>query len=191
MKITGFTDADWACNVDDKKSVGSYCVYLCNNLISWSSKKQSVIARSSAESEYRALASVNTEISWLQSLFSEIDLCCTEIPTIWCDNISATELARNLVFHSQTKHIKLDIHFIINKVIAGELTIQYIPSEEQIADIMTKPLSFVHFNYLRNKLNVQPCPLSLRGAVKEALCAEFMKNRKAKKLSVLVSEASQ
>jgi len=76
-------------------------------------------------------------------------------------------------------------------VIAGELTIQYIPSEEQIADIMTKPLSFVHFNYLRNKLNIQPCPLSLRGAVKEAHCAEFMKNMKAKKFSVLVSEASQ
>ena len=118
-------------------------------------------------------------------------MCCTEIPTIWCDNINATELARNPVFHSRTKHIELDIHFIINKVTAGELIIQYIPSEEQIADIMTKPLSFVHFNYLMNKLNVQLCPLSLRGAVKEAHCVEFIKNMKAKKFSVLVNKASQ
>ena len=86
MKITAFTDADWACDLDDRKSIGAYCIYLGNNLISWSSKKQSVIARSSAESEYRALASASAEISWLQSLFSEIGLCCSEIPTIWCDN---------------------------------------------------------------------------------------------------------
>ncbi|XP_052291746.1 uncharacterized mitochondrial protein AtMg00810-like [Citrus sinensis] len=63
MKITGFTDADWACDLDDRKSVGAYCIYLGNNLMSWSSKKQSVIARSSAESEYRALASASAEIS--------------------------------------------------------------------------------------------------------------------------------
>ena len=76
MKITGFTYADWACDLDDRKFVGPYCIYLGDNLISWSSKKQLVIARSSAESEYRALASASAEISWLQSLFSEIGLCC-------------------------------------------------------------------------------------------------------------------
>ena len=171
--------------------MSAYCIYLGNNLISWSSKKQSVIARSSVESEYRALASASAEISWLQSLFSEICLSCTETPTIWCDNINATELTRNPVSHSRTKHIKIDLHFIINKVIAGELQIQYIPSVEQIADIMTKPLSFIHFNYLRDKLNVHLCPLSLRGAVKEAHCAELMKNIKVKKLLVSVSEVSQ
>ncbi|KAH9793691.1 retrovirus-related pol polyprotein from transposon RE1 [Citrus sinensis] len=191
MKITGFTDADWAGDLDDRKSVGAYCIYLGNNLISWSSKKQSVIARSSAESEYRALASASAEISWLQSLFSEIGLSCTETPSVWCDNISATELARNPVIHSRTKHIEIDLHFIRDKVIAGELQIQYIPSAEQIADIMTKPLSFIHFNYLRDKLNVQMCPLSLRGAVKEAHCAELMKNRKVKKPIVSASEVSQ
>ncbi|KAH9726030.1 retrovirus-related pol polyprotein from transposon RE1 [Citrus sinensis] len=168
MKLTCFTDADWAGDLDDRKSVGAYCVYLGNNLVSWSSKKQPVIARSSTESEYRSLAAASAEISWLQSLFSELKLQCTEKPAIWCDNLSATELARNPVFHSRTKHIEIDIHYVRDKVLAGELNINYVPSEEQVADIMTKPLSFIKFNYLRAKLNVLPCPLSLRGAVKEA-----------------------
>ncbi|KAH9679450.1 retrovirus-related pol polyprotein from transposon RE1 [Citrus sinensis] len=163
-----FTDADWACDIDDRKSTGAYCIYLGTNLISWSSKKQSIVTRSSAESEYRALASASAEITWLQSLFKELEIECISVPTIWCDNISATELAKNLVYHSRTKHIELDMHFIRDKVLARELEINYIPSEEQIADILTKHLTFTQFNYLRSKLNVQPCPLSLRGAVKEA-----------------------
>ena len=67
MIITGFTDADWACDIDDKKSIGAYCIYFGNNLVSWSSKKQSVVTRSIAESEYRALASASAEITWIQS----------------------------------------------------------------------------------------------------------------------------
>ncbi|KAH9669972.1 retrovirus-related pol polyprotein from transposon RE1 [Citrus sinensis] len=168
MKLTCFTDADWVGDLDDRKSVGAYCVYLGHNLISWSSKKQPVIARSSTESEYRSLAAANAEISWLQSLFSELKLQCTEKPVIWCDNLSATELAHNPVFHPRTKHIEIDIHYVRDKVLAGELSIKYVPSEEQVADIMTKPLSFIKFNYLRAKLNILPCSLSLRGAVKVA-----------------------
>ncbi|KAH9650410.1 retrovirus-related pol polyprotein from transposon RE2 [Citrus sinensis] len=68
LTLTGFTDADWACDLDDRKSVDAYCIYLDNNLISWSSKKQSMITRSSAESEYRALASASAELTWLQIL---------------------------------------------------------------------------------------------------------------------------
>ena len=66
LTLTGYTDADWACDIDDRKSVGAYCIYLGNNLISWSSKKQSVVTRSSAESEYRSLAAACAEITWLQ-----------------------------------------------------------------------------------------------------------------------------
>ena len=149
--------------LDDRKPVGAYCIYLGNNLISWSSKKQSIITRSSVESEYKALASTSAELIWLQFLFFEIGVCCTEKPTIWCDNISATELARNHVYHLRTKHIEIDMHFIRNKVVVGELNIKYVLSAEQVANIMTKPFSFTQFNYLSAKLNVLPCPLSLRG----------------------------
>ncbi|KAH9725226.1 hypothetical protein KPL70_007794 [Citrus sinensis] len=160
-----------ACKRVLRKSTGAYCIYFGSNLISWSSKKQSVVARSSAESEYRALAAASAEISWIQSLFGELGIECFSLPTIWCDNVSAIEQAKNLFYHSRTKHIELDMHFIRDKVLAKELEIRYIPSEEQIADILTKPLTFIHFNYSRAKLNVQTCPLSLRGDVKEAHAA--------------------
>lgn len=82
MQLTGFTNTDWACNLDDRKSIGAYYIYLGNNLISWSSKKQTMITRSSAESEYRALAAASAELTWIQSLFTELGICCTGKPTI-------------------------------------------------------------------------------------------------------------
>ena len=168
MRIKGYTDTDWACDIDDRKSIGVYCIYFGNNLVSWSSKKQTVVTRSSAENEYRALASASAEITWIQSLLKELKIKCTTLPVVWCDNVSATGLAKNHVYYLRTKHIELDMHFVRDKVLAGELEINYIPSEEQIADILTKPLTFTHFNYFRAKLKVHPCPLSLRKIVKEA-----------------------
>ncbi|KAH9689109.1 retrovirus-related pol polyprotein from transposon RE1 [Citrus sinensis] len=191
LKITAFTDADWGSDLDDRKSIGAYCVYLGNNLISWSSKKQTVVTKSSAESEYRALASAASEIAWLKSLFLEMEVYCVERPTIWCDNISATELAKNPVFHLRTKHIEIDVHFIRDKVLSGDLKICYVPSEDQIADILTKPLSSPQFNYLRDKLNVFSCPLSLRGAVKIAHCAEVRKKSQRVKLPAVICATSE
>ena len=147
IKLTGFTDADWACDIYDRKSTGTYCIYLGNNLISWSSKKQSIVTRSSAESEYGALASASAEITWLHSLFKELKIECISVPTIWCDNISATELAKNPVYHSRTKHIELDMHFIRDKVLVRELEINYIPSEEQIADILTSHIHSIQLSH--------------------------------------------
>ena len=137
-----------------------------------------MVTKSSAESEYRALAAAVSEITWLKSLFLEIGMCCNKKPIIWCDNVSAAKLAHNPVFHSRTKHIEIDLHFIRDKVLVGDLKILYVPSVEQIADILTKPLNSSQFNYLRIKLNVQLCPLSLRRAVKKAHCAELKRERK-------------
>ncbi|KAH9663755.1 retrovirus-related pol polyprotein from transposon RE1 [Citrus sinensis] len=117
--LTGYSDADWACDIDDRKSIGAYCIFLGNNLVSWSSK-------------------------------------------------NAGDLARNPVFHSRSKHIELDVHYIRDKVLNKELEVRYIPTKEQVADVLTKPLSFPKFSYFRSKLNVFGRPLSLRGDVKEA-----------------------
>ena len=168
IRLTEYSDADWACDINDRKSIRAYCIFLSNNLVFWSSKKQAIVAKSSTESEYRALSAASSEISWLQSLFSELNI--TKLPThvLWCDNQSAKDLARNPVFHSRSKHIELDTHYIIDKVLNKELEVRYIPTKEQVAHVLTKPLSFPKFSYFWSKLTVISRPLSLRRDVKEA-----------------------
>ncbi|KAH9785453.1 retrovirus-related pol polyprotein from transposon RE1 [Citrus sinensis] len=165
MRLTAYTDADWACDVDDRKLVGAYCVYLGQNLISWSSKKQQTVARSSTESEYRALSTACAEIVWIQALIGELKLKCSQIPIIWCDNNGAAALATNPVYHARTKHIELDVHFIREKVTSKQVEIKYVPNEWNIADVLTNLMAYSFFNYYRDKLNVVPRPLSLRRGV--------------------------
>ena len=157
--IIAFSDSDWASDVDDRRSTTGYCTYYRSNLISWCAKKQSVVSRSSTEVEYRSLAHVASEITWMQSLLSELRIESKNIPTVWVDNLSAIALASNPVLHARTKHIEIDVHFVRDKVIRKELDIRHVPSTDQIADIFTKPLSLQFFSKLRNKLGV--CSLTL------------------------------
>ena len=128
--LTGYSDADWACDIDDRKSIGAYCIFLCNNLVSWSSKKQAIVAKSSTKSEYQALSAASSELTWLQSLFSELKIIKLTTLVLWCDNQSAGDLAKNPIFHSKSKHIELDVHYIRDKVLNKELEVRYIPTEE-------------------------------------------------------------
>ncbi|KAM6555161.1 hypothetical protein CsatB_015923 [Cannabis sativa] len=164
--IESFCDSDWASSIDDRKSTSGICVYFGGNLISWSSRKQKSVARSSTEAEYRSLAQACTKVTWLQSLFTEIGVEHNRTAIIWCDNSGARQLASNPVFHSRTKHIEIDVHFIRDKVSNKSVEVRYIPTEEQIADILTKPLPITTFHYLKDKLTVCHSPQhSLRGHV--------------------------
>ena len=163
MYLTAFTDADWATDVDDRKSTGGCCVYLGDTLISWASRKQSVVSRSSTESEYRSLADGAAEIKWLMSLLSELGLYIKEPTVIWCDNTSAGALAANPVHHRRSKHIDIDLHFIRDMVQSGAISVQYIPSSKQIADVFTKALSQPQFSSLCVKLGLAITPSRLRG----------------------------
>ncbi|XP_062103516.1 uncharacterized mitochondrial protein AtMg00810-like [Humulus lupulus] len=167
LNLIGFSDADWACYPDDRRSVGGYCVFMGDTLISWSSKKQTVVARSSTESEYRSLAHLTAELSWIQGLLKEMRLKISSTPVIWCDNMSASALASNPVYHARTKHIELDIHFVRDKVIQGKLEIRHVPSHDQLADCLRKGLSHTRFRFLIDKLGIRCSPSRLRGGVKE------------------------
>ena len=165
--LHAFCDADWVGNKDDHHSTGSFYIFLGKNLISWSCRKQATVARSSTEAEYKALANTAAEIKWLQSLFQEIGLVLSTSPLLWCDNIGATYLSSNPIFHARTKHIEIDFHFVRDMVAAKQLNVHFISGTDQLADVLTKPISSSRFALLRAKLNALSVPLGLREHVKD------------------------
>ncbi|KAM1791281.1 hypothetical protein ACFX12_035264 [Malus domestica] len=165
LTLTAFADSDYAGDPDDCKSTGGFCIFLGPNLVSWSSKKQKGVSRSSTESEYRQLAITAATLSWFRQLFKDLHLHLSP-PKVWCDNISAISLASNPVFHARTRHVEVDYHYIREKVTRGELQVSYVATQDQVADFLTKSLSTHRFNYLLSKLPVRRRPLSLRGCDK-------------------------
>ncbi|XP_043691670.1 uncharacterized mitochondrial protein AtMg00810-like [Telopea speciosissima] len=164
IQLSTFTDADWAGCPQDRRSTSGYCIYLGSNLISWSFKKQHIVARSSTESEYKGLANTAAELIWIQQLLQDLSIT-TLAPMLYCDNIGATYLVANPLFHVYTKHIEIDYHFVREQVAANRLCIRFVPSSDQVADIFTKGLSGLRFRARRDKLTVSNRPLRLRGSV--------------------------
>ncbi|KAH9687883.1 Integrase catalytic domain-containing protein [Citrus sinensis] len=164
-KLT-YSDADWGSDPDDRRSTSGYCIYLGDNLISWSSKKQTVVSKSSAESEYRAMALASAEITWICSLLKELGVRLNCTPMLLTDSTSAAAIATNPVLHSKTKHIEINIHFFRDKVEKKEIEITFVSSSDQTADVLTKPLTYSKFSFFRNKLKVSSRDLSLRRDVK-------------------------
>ncbi|XP_019099619.1 PREDICTED: uncharacterized protein LOC109132463 [Camelina sativa] len=140
LSLNVFCDADWANCKDNRRSITGYCVYLGNSLISWRSKKQGVTSRSSTESEYHSMAQATYETIWLQQLFKDLHLPVTGPVKLYCDNKSALHIAMNPVFHERTKHIEIDCHIVRDQIKACTLKVFHVSSENQHADILTKPL---------------------------------------------------
>ena len=164
--LTCFTNVDHASSPDDHQSTSNYFVFMGSNIISWSSTKQKVVSRSTAESKYRAAANGAAELSLIGSLLRELNIATNFISCLYYDNISANYMIANPVFHGPTKHIEIDFHFVREKVFHKNLTMLYIPFADQLADCLTKALPVQRFLHFRNKLTVLTRPLSLRGADK-------------------------
>uniref|UniRef100_A0A2N9F8S9 Reverse transcriptase Ty1/copia-type domain-containing protein n=1 Tax=Fagus sylvatica TaxID=28930 RepID=A0A2N9F8S9_FAGSY len=139
-RLSCFTDADYAGSQTDRRFNTGLSTFYGNHLISWKSKKQATISRSSAEAEYRAMAQATCEILWLRSICNELGFMETDSSQLFCDNKSAIILASDSVLHERSKHIEVDIHFIREKVRSGIIIPFFVPSSEQIADVFTKPV---------------------------------------------------
>ncbi|KAA3465084.1 Copia protein [Gossypium australe] len=152
--LTSFSYTDCASSLEDCKSTSGLCIYLGNNLIGWSLKKQNAVSRSTTKVEYRSLVNVAAKLTWYRLLLDEIDIIVFCIPTIWCDNSSIVLLATNPILHARVKHVELGMHFVQEKVLRRELQVNHVPGCDQVADVLSKPLTVGTFTRCRDRMVV-------------------------------------
>ncbi|GJU12064.1 ribonuclease H-like domain-containing protein [Tanacetum coccineum] len=126
--LVAYSDADWAGCPTTRRSTSGYCVFFSNNLLLWSSKRQSTLSHSSAEAEYHGVANAVAETCWLHNLLHELRTPLSSATLVYCDNVSAVYLSCNPVQHQRTKHIKIDIHFVRDLVVVGQVRVLHVPS---------------------------------------------------------------
>nr|GEV32303.1 retrovirus-related Pol polyprotein from transposon TNT 1-94 [Tanacetum cinerariifolium] len=145
--LKAYSDSDYTrCNLDRKITSGG-CQILKGKLVCWSEKKQSSIARSSAEAEYVAAAGCYTQVLWINSQLADYAVLYDKVP-IFCDNTSAIAISNNQILHYRTKHIDIRYHFIRDHILKGDIKLHFVPTDLQLADIFTKPLAEPSFTRL-------------------------------------------
>ncbi|GJS51322.1 ribonuclease H-like domain-containing protein [Tanacetum coccineum] len=158
--LVAYSDADWASCPTTHRSTSGYYIFLGNNLLSRFSKHQPTLSRSSVEAEYRGVTNVVAETCWLRNLLRELYTPLSSATLVYCDNVSSIYLSCNPVQHQRTKHIEIDIHFVHDLVVAGQVRVLHVPSRYQFIDIFTKGLPSALFEEFHSSLSVR-CPPAL------------------------------
>ena len=154
---SGYFDADWGGCIDDRKNTSGGCFYLGNNLVSWMSKKQNSVSLSTAEAEYIATTSCCAQLLWMKKLLHDYGIT-QDTMCVFCDNTCAINLSKNPVQHSKSKHIEIRYHFIRDLVEEKTVYLEFINTDNQKADIFTKPLDDPRFESLRKTIGVGIIP---------------------------------
>ena len=154
--MQGYSDADWAGDTDDRKSTSGYMFLIAGGPVSWKSRKQNTVALSTAEAEYVALSTATQECMWMQKLLSELGNPPDGPTTILEDNQSSIAMARNPQFHGRAKHIDIKHHFVREQVTNGSIALQYCPTNDMLADILTKGLAQQQYSILRERAGIVP-----------------------------------
>jgi hypothetical protein len=148
-RIYGYTDADWAADMDERKSCTGYVFIRSGCAITWNSRRQQTVALSTTEAEYMALSAASQEAIWLKQLEDEFFNSCKPV-NIFCDNQSAIKLVENNGYSARSKHIDIRHHFVREKFVEKKISINYVNTEENVSDALTKPLAKAKFNFCRN-----------------------------------------
>ena len=154
FKLCGFSDSDWAGSVDDMKNTSGFCFNFGSGAFSWCSKKQEVVAQSTAEAEFIAATAAVNQALWLKKLMHDLNMEQKDNTEIFVDNQAAIAISNNPVFHGKTKHFNIKLFFLREVQQNGEATLVYCKSEDQLADLFTKPLPLSKFELLRQKIGV-------------------------------------
>ena len=128
LDIIGYSDADWVGSNKDRRSTSGHCVFIVGNLVTWTSKKQTVVARSSAKVEYKGMAHTTCELEWIKNLLRELHVKFNKPLTMFCDNQAIAHIAKNPLYHERTTHIEVNCHFIRKVIMKGEVYTSYIKS---------------------------------------------------------------
>jgi hypothetical protein len=163
FRLIGYTALDWAGSVSDRKRTLGCCFKPRSAMTSWQSRKQSSISLSTTKVEYIVACFAGCEAIWLRNLLTYIFDLEMEATVILCDNQSCIKMTENLVFHDKSNHIEIWYHYIHDMVQRGAIKLQYVSTDEQVADVLTKPLSRVMFEHFRDKLGIVQKDLPQKG----------------------------
>lgn len=158
MQLQAYSDATWASDHSDRRSLSAYCVFLGSSLIAWKTKKQTAVSRSSAEAELIAMAALTAEITWLRWLLEDFGVFVSPPTPLLSDSTGAISIARDPVKHELTKHIGVDASYMRSQVQNEVVALQYVPSELQLADFFTKAQTRAQHSYFLSKLSMVDPP---------------------------------